>query len=131
MKSLVTVAAVYFAWLPGSAMAQATPVDIVQIWQNFLASQAAAKDCDAIDPATETRFLSNLSAVSIRAAQALKERNPNLSPETLSAQVKSTPSIVSGHVDVEIQSHGCSSPKILTLLKVYRMHAAMDLYHNR
>jgi len=52
-------------------------VDVVQIYSNFLASRVAALGCDAVDKATEPKFLSNLQIVTIRAMQALKERNQN------------------------------------------------------
>jgi hypothetical protein len=47
----------------------------------------AALDCVAVDNATEPKFLSNQRAVTIRAMQALKERNNNLSEVELATNV--------------------------------------------
>jgi hypothetical protein len=62
-------------------------VDIVQIYSSFMASRAAALGCDAVDKATEPKFLSNLQTVTIRATQALKERNQYLSETDLAAKI--------------------------------------------
>jgi hypothetical protein len=59
----------------------------VQIYENFLASRVAALGCHAVDKATEPKFISNQQTVTIRAMQALKERNKNLSAPDLTAKV--------------------------------------------
>ncbi|WP_438278563.1 hypothetical protein [Nitrobacter sp.] len=102
-------------------------VDIVQIYSNFLASRVAALGCNAVDKATEPKFLSNLHAVTIRAIQALKERNQNLSDADLSAKMIAAQKATQAAVKGEIAQNGCSSKRITALLKLYKMHSEMSL----
>jgi hypothetical protein len=81
-------------------------VDIVQIYANFLASRVAALGCNAVDKATEPKFLSNLQTVTIRAAQALKERNENLSEPDLTAKVIAAQHLTEAAVKTEIAQTG-------------------------
>jgi hypothetical protein len=102
-------------------------VDIVQIYENFLASRVAALGCDAVDKATETRFLSNQQTVTTRATQALKERNKSLSDAELAAKIVSAQGATQAAVKTEIAQNGCSSERIKALLKLYKLHSEMSL----
>jgi hypothetical protein len=98
---LAVTTALGFLCIPPASFAQGR-VDIIQIYENFLASRVAALDCVAVDNATEPKFLSNQRAVTIRAMQALKERN-------------------------RIAQNGCSSERIKALLKLYKLRSEMAL----
>ena len=102
-------------------------VDIVQIYENFLASRVAALGCDAVDKATEPKFISNQQTVTIRAMQALKERNKNLSDPDLTAKVIAAQNATQAAVKGEIAQNGCSSERIKALLKLYKIHSEMSL----
>jgi hypothetical protein len=102
-------------------------VDIVQIYENFLASRVAAIGCNAVDKATEPKFLSNLMTVTVKATQALKERNSNLSDKDLANKITAAQNQLADKVKAEITQNGCSSDRIQQLLKLYKIHAEMSL----
>lgn len=103
-----------------------TTVDILDIYQRFLASRFAALGCHATASATEQKFMANLTMVTTRAAMALKERNPSLSDADLSAKMNGVPTHIRGAIDGEISKNGCSSPRIQQLLALYKMHSEMS-----
>lgn len=100
-------------------------IDIVQIWQNFIASAVAENNCAADKASSDHQFLSNLTAVTIRATQRLQEENPTITPADLVIKMNVAGEGIGDKVTGEIKQNGCSSPKIQMLLKMYRMHAAM------
>jgi hypothetical protein len=93
----------------------------------FLGSRVAALGCDAVDKATEPKFLSNLQTVTIRAAQALKERNQDLSDSDLSAKVVAAQNATQAVVKSEIAQNGCASDRIKALLKLYKINSEQSL----
>ncbi len=102
-------------------------IDILQIWQNFVASRAAAEACGGVEKDTDTHFLANLSDVRIRALQALQERNPDAPKDELPGRMTVSENAVHAKVDEEIKKNGCSSDRIEQLLKMYKMHSTMHL----
>ncbi len=102
-------------------------IDIVQIYFSFLASRVAALNCNAVDKATEPRFLSNMLTVTIRATQALKERNQNLSEADLSAKIIAAQDSTQAAVKSEIAQNGCASDRIRKLLKLYKVDSEVSL----
>jgi hypothetical protein len=102
-------------------------IDIVQIYFSFLASRVAALSCDAVDKATEPKFQSNLLTVTIRATQALKERNQNLSEADLSAKIIAAQNSTQAAVKSEIAQNGCASDRIKELLKLYKVDSEVSL----
>jgi hypothetical protein len=118
----------FMALLTRSEAQQPQPrVDIVQIYENFLASRLAALGCDAVAKDTEPKFLSNQQTVTIRAMMALKERNKNLSDADLTAKVIAAQNATQAAVKAEIVQNGCSSERIKALLKLYKIHSEMSL----
>ncbi|GAB1715251.1 MAG: hypothetical protein NTAFB05_02930 [Nitrobacter sp.] len=126
-KAVLAFAAVFGFFCILSASLGRGRVDIVQIYSNFLASRVAALGCNAADKATESKFLSNLQAVTIRAIQALKERNQTLSDADLSAKIVAAQNTTQAAVKGEITKNGCSSERIRALLKLYKIHSEMSL----
>ena len=123
---LRTVTVIYVALFASNLRAQGR-IDIIQIWQNFIASSAAAEKCEPADKETQIKFLTNLQDVTIRTAQALQERNPGVSQNELVTQMKSVGEAVRGKVYDDINVNGCTSPKIQQMLRLYKMHAEMRL----
>ena len=110
------------------ALAHAQPaINIIQIWQNFLASRAAAITCNAVDPGTKTQFEANLIDVTIRAGQSILQNDPSISQADLPVKMKTVGDGISSKVNDEISQNGCKSPKIDQLLKLYKMHSTMKL----
>ena len=101
-------------------------VDIVQIWQNFIASGVAEHACATPEKPAETKFLANLTDVTIRATQRLQERNPGASQAALAKNMQDMGTSINTAVKAEITANGCTSPKIQQLLKMYTMHSTMN-----
>ena len=99
----------------------------MQIWQNFLASRVAANECHALDAATDDHFLSNMMDVTIRAAQSLKESNPNVAEDVLADRMERDTNEIGTKVKADVATNGCSSERIQQLLKLYQMHSTMKL----
>jgi hypothetical protein len=123
---LAVTAALGFLCIPPASFTQGR-VDIIRIYENFLASRVAALGCDAVDKAEEPKFLSNQRVVTIRAMQALKERNSNLDDTELAAKVVTAQNATQAAVKNEIAQNGCSSERIKALLKLYKVHSEMAL----
>ena len=119
------VAALAIACLPLASSAQGS-VDIVQIWQNFIASRVAANECGTVEKATEQHFLVNLTTVTTRATQTLQERNPTVSQADLTSKMEAASSQIHDKVEAAIKQSGCSSPGVQQLLTMYKMHSAMN-----
>jgi len=102
-------------------------VDIVQIYESFFVSRVAALECDGINKATEEKFLSNQLTITIRATQALKERNPDLSDSDVTTKIGEIQNQLKKNVQNEVAINGCSSERIQQLLKMYKMHSTMSL----
>jgi hypothetical protein len=118
------VAGLVLAFVPLASQAEGR-VDIVQIWQNFVASSVAARECGGVEKATEQNFLVNLTTVTTRATQALQERNPTVSPADLTGKMEAASGQIKDKVEAEIKQNGCPSPKIQPLLQMYKIHAGM------
>ncbi len=97
-------------------------VDILQIYNIFVASNTAAKHCSPPDEATKAKFASSFATVSLRAAMAFKQRNPGKSdPELIAAFDKQTENVVSV-IEREIKTNGCTSPTTQQMLKLYKIN---------
>jgi hypothetical protein len=126
-KTILALAITLGFWAVPSISNGQPRVDIVQIYSNFLASRVAALGCNAVDKTTEPKFLTNFHTVTIRAAQAVKERNPNMSDAELTAKFGASIKFTETAVKNEIANNGCSSERIQRLLKLYKIHSEMNL----
>ena len=101
-------------------------VDILQIWQNFIASGVAATECGSGESPAKQKFAANLTDVSIGATQALQQREPSATQEQIVSRMKTVGEDIHEKVEAEIKQNGCSSPKIVQLLAMYKMHSEMN-----
>lgn len=113
--------------LAGATAAHAQiAVDILRIYQDFVASAVAQQKCGVADEDLHRKFLANMAAVSTRAAQALKERNPTATDEALGHAMAEFKDRITAGVEAEIAARGCQSPKIQRQLRVYTRQANMN-----
>ena len=124
-RSFLAMALLAFASASAPVHAQGQ-IDILQIWQNFIASGVAATECGSVEPASRQKFLSNLTAVSIRATQALQQRQPSAAPAAVASEMKLAGDGIHDKVEAEIKQNECSSPKIQPLISMYKMHSEMN-----
>lgn len=108
---------------PLCASAQEGP-DIVRIMEYFVAFGVAAKKCSSPDEALENKFHENFLMVSIRAAQALKQRNPNMPEEELAKLISARTEALKHAVEDDIDKNGCGSNSAKQLLQLYKVNAS-------
>lgn len=110
---------------PLSAAAQS--IDIIRIYDLFVASNAAAQKCSKPDEETKIKFLKNFTVISLRAAMAFKERNSSQPDPELIAAFKNRTNIVVSSVEEDIRANGCASQKATQLLKLYKVNSEFKL----
>lgn len=111
---------------PQQSSAQAR-TDIMTIYGRFLVSRLAMARCGTIEGSVDRKFMVNFTAVTIRAAQVLKARNPTLSDVQLSQKMDAFTAGLRDDVEADITQNGCATPRIQQVLQLYKIHAAMDL----
>lgn len=110
-----------------SSNASAQNIDIVTIYQNFIASRVAAARCNALDATLELRFHGNLMTVTIRATEAVKQRNPSLTDQQLVSEMDAMAQGVRQAVVSVIERSGCNNAGVQRLAQLYRAHGTMAL----
>ena len=100
-------------------------IDILQILDNFLASRTAAVRCQTTSEATNAKFFSNLSIVTIRAGETFRAQNPRLSEAESTRRFKARMEAATKRGG-QIAAQGCSLGRARALLKLYEMHATMS-----
>jgi hypothetical protein len=98
-------------------------LDIVRIFEYFVASSAAFAKCATADAQIEKKFLANFLMVTTRATQALKERNPTVPEPELAQGIEAKTSAIRQAVAEDIEKNGCNSPAVAQLVKLHRVHA--------
>jgi hypothetical protein len=101
-----------------------TGTNIVQIWQNFIASRIAMKDCGGLDAAVDARFMANFTDVTLRASQAVQKFDPSASRDAIIENFKTLAQGIHDRVDAEVKTNGCSSPRIQLLRTQYKANSA-------
>ena len=79
--------------------------------------------CGGVNPKTDRLYFSNLMDVSIRAAQAYKQRYPSWTDDQVVNGMKSDARKVHERVEADIKKNGCSTDRILNALKLYKMQS--------
>ena len=115
------------AFLMAASTAYGAPdrIDIVTIYTQFIAAGTAAKYCNTMDSVDKTNWLVNNQIVALRAAMAIKERNPNLSDADLTAKSNEAIEGLRANVNAEASANGCTSTRIEQLLKLYQIQAGL------
>ena len=126
MMRYVSFPALAFLLAASSAFGAPDRIDIVTIFEQFLAAGTAAKYCNTLDSSNKLNWLKNYQVVILRATMALKERNPNVSDADLTAKVKAAIDGIRAKVDAEASANGCTSERIEQLLKLYQLQAELN-----
>lgn len=114
-------------YLGAGVSASAQNTDIVTIYQNFIASRVAADECHALDRALDQRFQSNLMGVTIRASEAVKQRNASYTDQQLVDAMSVMANRVRQAVTTAVERNGCDNAGVQRLVQLYRMHGTMTL----
>jgi hypothetical protein len=100
----------------GQAFAQEKP-DILQIFDQFVLTSAAASKCAKPEEKTLTSFLANFQMISIRASMALSERYPGHTKDQIAGAMKRESEMLTQKVNEAISAKGCDDASIQDLLK--------------
>ena len=122
-KLFVKILFTTFAFSVSPLAAAEQQLDIVQIMGQFVQASYAASRCAKPDHETLSRFLSNYKAVSIRAGEELRKRNPGQSEQQIVDGLKQRTGVVEKAIDAVIRTNGCSDPRIQDLLRRFEMQA--------
>jgi hypothetical protein len=117
--------------IPAAAGAQSRPylhrTDVIQTWQDFMASAVAARQCGGVQKASSRGFRANLTTISQKATRTLEQRFPTMPKAELADRMKRVSDGVREKVSAEIKQNGCKSTRIVALLQMYKTNAAMRL----
>jgi hypothetical protein len=111
-----------------AAPAAAEGPDILQIFDRFVISKAAAEKCLKPSQDTAAKFLVNFQGVTIRAVMRLKEMYPNSPQEKIEAGVKGRMDELSTKTAALVEKEGCGGENTANLLKLFDFHANWDMY---
>ncbi len=111
----------------GVARAEKGP-DILQIFDMFVITNAAASSCEKPDDETLTNFLSNFQMVTIRASMELESRYPKKSKEQINEAMKKKSEYLTDKVKKIIKAEGCGTEKVKALVKRFYFHSKWNPY---
>lgn len=118
-RSLLVVALIT-AYYP--ALAQKGP-DIVQIFEQFVTSSAAASKCIKPEQDTLNHFLANFMMVSIYASQELEKRYPSRTKEEIMGAMQKQSDAISQKIFGLVQQKGCDHADIQEVIKRFYVQA--------
>lgn len=98
-------------------------LDIIQIMGQFVQANHAASKCIKPDQSTLSKFLWNFHLVTVRAAEEMKKRKPELTEQQIAEKFKAASDAVAKQIDDVIRSNGCSDPRVQDLLKRFEVQA--------
>lgn len=116
MISIRSLLAVALLTATGPALAQEGP-DIVQIFEQFVTSSAAASRCVKPEQDTLSHFLANFQMVTIYASQELEKRYPQRAKEQIMGAMKMQNDAISQKVFELVKQKGCDHPDIQEVVK--------------
>jgi mevalonate kinase len=102
--------------------------DILQIFDAFILSSAAARKCVKPDEEVLANYLANFRMISIRAAQELQKRFPDKTKEQIGNVMKKNSELLTEKVDEVIDADGCENEKIDDLIKRFYLQAKWEPY---
>lgn len=125
MKTLLVVLglALLLAAIPGRS--EEGP-DILQTFDAFVLSGAAANKCGRPDEATLQKFLANFERVWVRAAEALEARYPDRTKDQIGRAMKAKADHLSNKVFEVVAADGCGDTKIRDLLERFKIHVLWE-----
>jgi len=118
MRKLV----VLLALLSSTSFAEAGP-GILNIFDQFVVSSAAASKCAQPDKETLTAFLANFQMVSVYTSQKLQKQFPKRSKEEIAAAMKGRSQAITEKVHSMVAEKGCSDQDVQLVVKRFFVQA--------
>ena len=117
-------ALVIFVFIIGfkQSYAQNDP-DILQIFDQFVTSNAVTGICEKPDEETLTHFLANFQMVSVLASKKLKEIYPEYTKDNISRTMKKRSELITQKVNEIVEAKGCTDPDVKIIIKRFYVQA--------
>lgn len=109
------------------AYAEEKTPDILQIFDQFASSNAAASKCTKPSKETLTKYQANYLMVSLFTSQKLAEKYPKYTKEQISKAMKRKSDFISDKVFKIVKEKGCNDPSIQQLTKRFNLQAKWKL----
>lgn len=103
-------------------LAQQGP-DIVQMFEQFVSSSAAASRCVKPEKETLNHFLANFQMVSSHTSQELAKRYPQRTKEQIAGAMKKQSDLITQKVFELVEQKGCDHPDIQEVVKRFFVQA--------
>jgi len=125
MRPRIAAMAALCLLLPGLAATAGAddPPEILDILNQFAATDAAATLCMDVDEEQLAGFALNLQIVHARARMAQQERFPEASNEQIAGGLRHGWEEVRSRVEQHVDQHGCDDPHIRTLTELFAVQA--------
>ncbi len=114
--------AVFIILLSSPSFADEGP-GILNIFDQFVVSSAAASKCAQPDKETLTAFLANFQMVSVYASQELQKQFPKRTKEEIATAMKGKSQAITEKVNSMVDEKGCSDPDVQLVVKRFFVQA--------
>jgi len=101
---------------------------MLEIFDQFALTNAAASKCIKPDSDTLTHYLSNFQMITVRTSMELQKQHPNRTKEQILEAIKKKTELLSQNVHDVIRDKGCGDVRIQDLIKRFHFQAKWQPY---
>lgn len=128
LRDLSLAALLGAALLAGTPVATADegagPADILELFDQFVSSGAAASRCAEPSDALALRFLSNFQWVSAYASREISTRRPTASPQEVAEELATRSLTIKTNTHSLVKDQGCASEAVQVLVRRFLAQTA-------
>ncbi len=128
MRHITTVTIAIVLLAPFHISSAQEKLSILDIFDQFALTNAAASKCIKPDSDTLKHYLSNFEMVTVRTSMELQKQYPNRTKEQILEAIKKKAELLSQNVHDVIREKGCSDPRIQDLIKRFHLQAKWQPY---
>lgn len=103
-------------------------LSILDIFDQFALTNAAASTCIKPDNDTLTHYLANFEMVTVRTSMELQKQYPNRTREKILEAIKKKTELLSKNINDIIREKGCGDPRVQDLIKRFHFQAKWQPY---
>ena len=97
--------------------------EILQIFDQFVSSNAAISQCDKPDKETITHFHANFQIITDFASKSLKETYPEYTKDNISRTMKTRRELITQKANELVEAKGCTDPDVKLAIKRFYVQA--------
>ena len=98
-------------------------IGILQIYDQFVISSAAASRCIKPDPEDFKNFMANFEMVTVRSGQELERRNPDKTKEQIASSIKERGTEITNRVFDLVKERGCEDKDVQQIVQRFYAQA--------